>query len=220
MRSCALKYERACANFLHASDLVKHFLKVGQTLVFHRAWIFSTHMYTWDTDDADDKITLSMNVSYSATVASSSKHYNNRSNMSGGESKWWTWIHVRDIVQYIHSRIFTSDYSDTEIQVYDGGAKGSEHHGTADHQPAGHDHRSAAEAVDEYTAQRSCTEGRHVVQYLLHSIGHRTTAFDICWVGNVLFKKFRRQIFVKTCCHWPPAYMEASMTDDTQAISL
>lgn len=66
--------------------------------------------------------------------------------------------------------MFTSNYSNAKIEMYDSGAKRSKHHGSANQDPADHNHRSAAIAVDKYAAHRSCTEGRKIslfFRYLL-----------------------------------------------------
>ena len=52
----------------------------------------------------------------------------------------------------------TSNYSNTNIQMYDTGAKRSEHHARTNHHPADHNHWSAAIAVDKDTAHWSCTK--------------------------------------------------------------
>lgn len=62
--------------------------------------------------------------------------------------------------------LFTSNYSNAKIEMYDGSAKRSKHHGSANQDPADHNHRSAAIAVDKYAADRSCTEGRKISLFL------------------------------------------------------
>lgn len=56
--------------------------------------------------------------------------------------------------------LFTSNYSNAKIEMHDITAKRSKHHGSANHDPTDHNHRSAAITVDKYTAHRSCTEER------------------------------------------------------------
>lgn len=57
---------------------------------------------------------------------------------------------------------FTSNYSNTDIQMYDISAKRSKNHGGANHDPSSHNHRSAAIAVHQDTADRTCTQERNI----------------------------------------------------------
>lgn len=84
--------------------------------------------------------------------------------------------------------------------MYDRGAEGSQHHSGTDHEAAHHHHRSAAIAIHKYAAQGSWTEGRRM-------------------------ETPQCPLPLRVCCpaasfHSPPAYMAASMTEETQAIWL
>lgn len=55
---------------------------------------------------------------------------------------------------------FTSNDSNTKIQMHDSSAKRSKHHGSANHDSTNHNHRSASITVNKNTAYRPCTEKR------------------------------------------------------------
>lgn len=94
--------------------------------------------------------------------------------------------------------VFTSNHSNAKIEMHDRSAKRSEHHGGADHDPADHHNWSAPIAVDENAADGSCTEEREKL-----------------FTGPFFHWRVTGHIH-----HWPPAYIDASMTEDTQAIWL
>ncbi len=51
--------------------------------------------------------------------------------------------------------------------MHNSSTKRRKHHGGAHQDPADHNHRSAAIAVDKYTTHRSCTEKRIILFFLV-----------------------------------------------------
>lgn len=97
--------------------------------------------------------------------------------------------------------LITSNDTNAKIEMYDRGPEGSEHHAGADQDSSDHDHRSAAIAVDKYATHRSWGDERNNQSSGLHSFTERFGCPD-------------------SLQHWPPAYIDASITEETQAIWL